>query len=78
MPARASRSRSAGSRSGWHFGAGALGSYTTTLVASNDVKVRIVSQAADRVEDWGHDDPLRARDADAEVWGSVLDWILAR
>jgi hypothetical protein len=56
---------------------GAIGAHTTTLVASPDVSVRIVSQSADPEEDWGHDDPWLADDADAEVWEPILDWIEA-
>lgn len=57
---------------------GALGSYTTTLVASSDVSTLIVSEAADPADDWGHDDPWLAEDAEALVWQPILDWIGAR
>lgn len=57
---------------------GDTGVHATTLIASPDVSTRIVSQAADPEEDWGHDDPLLAADAEEEVWRPILEWIEAR
>lgn len=57
---------------------GVLGTYTTTLVSSSDVSTLIVSEATDPAEDWGHDDPWLADDAESLVWHPILDWIAAR
>ncbi len=56
---------------------GALGAHATTLIGSSDVSSLIVSEAADPAEDWGHDDPWLARDAESVVWRPILDWIAA-
>lgn len=60
-------------------GVGEFGTYTTTLLGSSDVTVRIVDfePAASRLEDFGHVDLFTARDAESLAWRPLLRWLRA-
>jgi len=58
-------------------GFGTYGEYTTKLVASRDVTVRIVQEQPDdmRSVDYGHGDLLAGRKAELLVWQPILQWL---
>ncbi len=58
-------------------GFGALGVYQTNLIASTDVSLVLVDQAADPALDVGHNELFLANDAAIAVWQPILDWIEA-
>jgi hypothetical protein len=58
-------------------GFGTLGLYTLTLLGSEDVQQHIVSfyPPEKAALDYGHDDPLTARNAKDVVWSKILHWL---
>lgn len=58
-------------------GYGDRGVYSTTLVGSSDVTVRVVGRGGDPFEDFGHGDLLFADDAPHLAWQPLAHWLAA-
>jgi pimeloyl-ACP methyl ester carboxylesterase len=58
-------------------GAGSLGLYSTTQVASSDVTSFVVARGTDRAAEYGHADLLLAASAETRVWQPLAAWLRA-
>jgi hypothetical protein len=58
-------------------GFGTYGLYSLSLLGSPDKSSRIVDLRSERALDFGHADIFLARDARAQAWQPILDWVRA-